>query len=135
MQTVEIKRNHLQPPMPMDNPFNLYGMEVESIMHGSGTYLAKTGLLIGLPSNIGLEVEAFADNVFILDHRLTDEGLVLVVMIHGVLGLNQALARARLIVRETAKVRFIERSSTGGRIIRGDGVKIENSSETGDAES
>lgn len=133
MHTIEIKKNDLLPP-PTGNPIELYSLSVTEL--ADDVYRVSTGLWLGLPSSIGMEFEAIKSGLWITGHQMVDE-LVVIVLCDQFQTISEdsenPFAKVYLTERETVRVRFIERSPEGGRIVRGEAVKIEDSSKTRDA--
>lgn len=135
MTTVQIEVRGERPP-PTGNPFELYACkkhdEWTNIEWHQGIVEIRCGLKLWLPEGMTLEVESSADGLYVLGCRIEDGEIFLMTMRQGasyneLLKGETVLATVKIVEKEAAKVRFIQKDKKGRRIVTGDARPIENS--------
>jgi len=111
---------------PSANPFKIFACE--SIPSGiPEVWHVDSGVEIKMPVEVRLHLEPMS-GVYILCHTLTDSGR-LRFLVSGKFELGDCVAMGWIVERNVVQVRFMEKGSQGGRIIRGEPRQVENCTE------
>ena len=116
MQTILVSAEDDVPP-PTSNGFPVCAYNVIGLYEECCTWVIDTGLSLTLPKGVELRLRPIGDT-FVLSHRLQESGR-LKILLNGKCEKGDKIAIGYLVRCELETVRFMERTVTGKRVIRG----------------
>ena len=122
MRSIALKRKSDLVPVPMGNRFYLSSIRDVYVSPSSRTIRIDTGLEFSLADDLILTVESIVKGAHVLDFGFEDGVLKVAVVGSDIVEIQAGSNWAIATIRElpVAKIRFLETTEAGTRVVRGD---------------